>query len=425
MSNVCFFDFMKVLHLNTFQEGGAALCAIRIDKALERQGVESRMLFAQGTSLPEGVNGAIAEKDRIVKLRSNPLFAKFRHLLMRIPWYMNVEKMQVQLNKANAQHLFLHIPYSDYTNIVHHPLVEWADVLHLHWVSDFVDYSTFFKKIKKPIIWTLHDMYPAIGVMHFESDYTVLPSALDGIDALCRRIKRKSVNQTKNLNLVAISDRMNSIIRTSEILKYFPVSRIYNGVDTNIYKPIDVDRKEYFQSIANNTLVFMFSSYAINDKRKGIDRVIDALEKVKHKIRINIAMIAVGRVDANDTPTASFPIHYTGLIGSEDKLSRAYSGADYFINASYEEAFAQTTLEAMACGIPVISTPCSGACDLIRPFNGVVCEDYDSSSLKDGIIKALSMNFDSVKIRHYIIEHYDYSIIAREYIKLYNRILNR
>lgn len=416
---------MRVLHLNTFQEGGAALCAIRIDKALERQGVESRMLFAQGTSLPEGVNGAIAEKDSIVKLRSNPLFAKFRHLLMRIPWYMNVEKMQVQLDKANAQHLFLHIPYSDYTNIVHHPLVEWADIIHLHWVADFIDYSTFFKRIKKPIVWTLHDMYPAIGIMHFESNYTVRPSSLDEIDTLCRRIKRKSVNQTKNLNLVAISDRMNSIIRTSEILKYFPVSRIYNGVDTNIYKPVDVGRKEYFQSIAKDTHVFMFSSYVINDRRKGIDRVIDALERVKNEKKINIAMIAVGMIDVNDTPNASFPIYYTGLIGSEDELSRVYSVADYFINASYEEAFAQTPLEAMACGTPVISTPCSGACDLIRPFNGVVCEDYDSFSLKDGIIKALSMNFDSVKIRHYIIEHYDYSIIAREYIKLYNRILNR
>lgn len=46
LSNVCFFDFVKVLHLNTFSEGGAALCVIRIDKALVQQGIDSRMLFA-------------------------------------------------------------------------------------------------------------------------------------------------------------------------------------------------------------------------------------------------------------------------------------------------------------------------------------------------------------------------------------------
>lgn len=66
-------------------------------------------------------------------------------------------------------------------------------------------------------------MSSAIGVMHFESDNTVLPSALDEIDALCRRIKRKLICQTKNLNLVAITDRMNSIISPSEILNGYPV----------------------------------------------------------------------------------------------------------------------------------------------------------------------------------------------------------
>lgn len=415
---------MKVLHINTEQVGGAAWCVQRINNALVKQRVDSRMLFAHGNTVSDGIVGIVAEPDRDLWY-SNAFFGKIKHILMRMPWYMDEEKMKKILEEKNTDKLFIHQPYSCYKNIAHHPLVEWADIIHLHWVADFVDYPTFFKEVKKPIVWTLHDMYPAIGVMHFESDYTILPSTLYEIDALCRRIKRKSVSQAKNLNLVAISDRMSTIISSSEILKRFSVSRIYNGVDTNSYKFIEVDRKEYFQNIAKNTIVFMFSSYAINDRRKGIDRVIDALERVKNERKINIALIAVGMVEAIEPPTASFPIHYTGLIESEDELSKVYSVADYFINASFEEAFAQTPLEAMACGTPVISTPCSGASDLIRPFNGVVCEKYDSSSLKDGIIKALSMNFDSDKIRQYIIENFDYSIIAMEYIKLYNRILNQ
>ena len=44
--------------------------------------------------------------------------------------------------------------------------------------------------------------------------------------------------------------------------------------------------------------------------------------------------------DANDTPTASFPIYYTGFIGSEDEIPKVYSVADYLINASYEEVLA-------------------------------------------------------------------------------------
>lgn len=77
----------------------------------------------------------------------------------------------------------------------------------------------------------------------------------------------------------------------------------------------------------------------------------------------------------------------------------------------------------MACGTPVISTPCSGAVDLIRPFNGGICEGYDSSALKDGILKAILQDYDSQKIRDYIIEYFDYNIIAKEYIELYIKIL--
>lgn len=176
---------MKILHLNSLQDGGAAWCAIRINKALVQQGVESKMLFAHGQKLPEGIDGDIAKMDVKSCICSNPIFVKFRHLLMRLPWYINVEKMQNKLDKANSQHLYLHQPLSNYSDIVNHPLFEWADIIHLHWVADFIDYPSFFKGVKKPIVWTLHDQYPALGVMHFESEYTVRPKELDEIDSLC------------------------------------------------------------------------------------------------------------------------------------------------------------------------------------------------------------------------------------------------
>ena len=54
---------MKVLHINTVQDGGAAWCARRISKALVQNGVESRMLYALGNELPQNELGAIAQKD--------------------------------------------------------------------------------------------------------------------------------------------------------------------------------------------------------------------------------------------------------------------------------------------------------------------------------------------------------------------------
>lgn len=421
---------MKILHINTFQEGGAALCAIRINKALMSQGIESRMLFAHGASLPKGVNGAIADKDRIVRLRSNPLFAKFRHLLMRMPWYMNVEKRQVRLDNVNTHHLFLHIPYSNYTNIVHHPLVEWVDIIHLHWVSDFVDYTTFFKNIKKPIIWTLHDKYPIVGVQHYCSEFTPVPDSLKKIDRECEIIKRNGILQSKKLHIVAISQLMYDLCSKSVVLNGIPCTIIHNGVDTRIFKPCNVKKldilkrykRESLLYINDNTKIFMFSSFGIWNKMKGLDRVIDALEQLEYKDKI---LVVVGDISKCHLPSASFPIVFTNLIGTSQELVEIYSIIDYFILASYEEAFAQTPLEAMACGKPVIATPCSGIPELIKPFNGIICNGYNSISIADGISKALNTSYDSGLIRQYIIENFEYEKIASQYIKLYEDVLKK
>ena len=408
---------MKILHINTSTAGGAAWCAIRINNALCKTGVQSRMLFAQGDILPNGVGGAFAYKDKIVQQRNNIVISKLRHLLMRIPGYVNVEKWDDLIKRANTDKLFIHHPCSNYSNIANHPLVEWADIVHLHWVNDFVDYRTFFKRVKKPIVWTLHDKYPAVGLMHFCSEYSPLPVQLRDIDQYCREVKKKALSKNKNIHIVAISEHMKRLCLSSDILKDYPCTLIHNGVDTEIFRPYPVENVELSEK---DTKVFLFSSYNIWDKRKGLERVIEALEKVDN---IEKKLVVLGQNPSSVPPKASFPVICKGLIKDETELSKVYSFADYFIQASYEEGFAQTPLEAMACGIPVISTPVSGASDLIQPFNGVLCNGYDSISIKEGIMQALTKNYNPQKIRDYILERFDYSIIAKQYINLYRSIL--
>lgn len=404
---------MKILHINTSQNGGAALCARRINQALIHEGIESKMLFAEGMSMPDGVEGAIAKKDWNIWY-ANPLLGRIKHLLMRLPWYMDVEKMDLCLERYNTDNLYIHHPYSNYKNIAHHSLVEWADIIHLHWVPAFVDYPTFFRSVNKPIVWTLHDEYPAIGVMHFCSEFSPLPNELKDVDAKCRKIKKNCLLGTSSLHTVAISSKMQKLCLESEILKPFACTRIHNSVDTSIFKPI------YSFGDNKDVKTFLFSSYNIWDKRKGLDRVIEALEMLNG---VKKELIVIGKNEGEKIPNASFPITCTGLIHNQVELSTIYSSADYFIQASYQEAFAQTPLEAMACGTPVISTPVSGASDLIHSFNGVVCDGYDSFHIYSGIKEALSIDYDSKLIRQHIINNFDSSIIAKQYVELYNSIL--
>lgn len=414
---------MKVLHINTSQAGGAAWCAIRINKALSLIGVDSRMLFAEGESMPEGVKGAIAVRDQ-ESWYSNPLKTKIKHVLNRMPWYWDKEKMDMQINdaisKIEGERPYVHHPYSYYRNIANHPLVEWADIIHLHWVPDFVDYPTFFRQVKKPIVWTLHDKYPAEGVMHYSSKYFPVPEELKDIDKRSRHAKRNGVNKSQNLNIVAISDEMIDLCKKSEVLCDLPIALIHNGVDTNVFKPHDKHIARKNLGLPSTAKIFLFSSYGINDRNKGLYRLIGALERIDIPNKI---LVCIGGIFGTEVPQTNFPVITVGLQTEQIVLSKYYSASDFFMQCSYEESFGQTVLESMSCGTPVISTPVGVSTELIKPFNGVICNGYESDAIAEGIQKAINTQYNSNAIRQYIIENYEYSIIAQQYKELYESIL--
>ena len=90
---------------------------------------------------------------------------------------------------------------------------------------------------------------------------------------------------------------------------------------------------------------------------------------------------------------------------------------------SYQEAFAQTPLESMACGTPVVAFPCSGITDIIKPFNGIACSDFTPEALLEGIKKALDRQFNRNEIRKYVVDNFSYRKIAKQYVELYKTIL--
>lgn len=410
---------IKVLHINTFQNGGAALCAIRINHALTQEGVDSRMLFAEGDGLPQEVRGAVAERDELFFNR-NWLHRKFRKLLVRFPWYMDFDKFQGLLDEANKQHLFLHHPFSCYRNIAHHPLVEWADVIHLHWVSGFIDYPTFFSKVKKPIVWTLHDKNPLVGVQHFNSDFHPVPDELKAIDSYCKEIKRKSIAKAKKLAVVTVSELMINESRSSSVLNNNPSVLIHNGVDTTVFHRYVKESVREELGLDSKTKVFLFSAYWIFDKNKGLDRVVEAIEKIDI---VDKMLICIGDCSNGSLPHVSFPVNFTGMLNDQERIAKYYSAADFFLQCSYEESFGQTTLESMACGTPVISTLCGIAKELITSSNGVICKGYDSEAIAAGIEEALKFEYDPSEIRQCVLDNYQYDKIAKQYINLYNNMI--
>ena len=113
--------------------------------------------------------------------------------MIKLHWGRDVETWNYIIDQVDRKTLFS-IPYSEYTSLVDHPLVQEADIIHLHWIAGFVDYPTFFKKVDKPIVWTIHDENPGLGGSH----YTIWR---DSLGEKMMKIERRFV-QTKKQNFI-------------------------------------------------------------------------------------------------------------------------------------------------------------------------------------------------------------------------------
>lgn len=182
----------------------------------------------------------------------------------------------------------------------------------------------------------------------------------------------------------------NSQLVKDQIIEYFQIPEekikvIYNGVDSNVFNPgVRQYRNELRRKhqIGDKDLVILFVSN--NWERKGLSTIIEAISKAGiEKTRL----LVVGRGNSR---------HYISLaaekkigtdqiifIGRTENVEKYYGMSDVFVLPSRYEPFANVCLEAMACGLPVITTRTNGASEIITPRrDGFILEDWgDSDSL--------------------------------------------
>ena len=169
------------------------------------------------------------------------------------------ERTQKEIDRLHNlhPHVFFSSPISTY-ELSNHPLVKEADIIHLHWIQNFVNFDTFFCSVNKPIIWTLHDLNPMMGGFHhllwrnrYYEEYKLLEDAF-------YKIKKQAICNARNLSLVAISKQMHSMISKHEFFNGRTVYDIHNSVDGQEFSLINRDEVRKVLSIPTGTTVFLF-----------------------------------------------------------------------------------------------------------------------------------------------------------------------
>ena len=104
-----------------------------------------------------------------------------------------------------------------------------------------------------------------------------------------------------------------------------------------------------------------------------------------------------------------------------EKIAENLRNADIFVLPSLNEGMSNSVLEAMACGLPIITTNVGGSYELISG-NGFIVEKASSKALKDILDlyqnSPALINEHSLKSR-ILAEKMDWKTISAEYIKLY------
>ena len=191
----------------------------------------------------------------------------------------------------------------------------------------------------------------------------------------------------------------NSRLVKDQIVEYFhiPGERIkviYNGVDHNAFNiGVKAYRSDMRRSVGIDEKDFVILFVSNNWERKGLATIIEAISKTGIE---NIRLLIVGRGNkrryislARDKKVGSGKIIFTGRTGDVEKY---YGMSDIFVLPSRYEPFANVCLEAMACGLPVITTKTNGASEIILPGrDGFIRADWRDAIGLAHIIKDMTV----------------------------------
>jgi glycosyltransferase involved in cell wall biosynthesis len=409
---------MKVVQVTTSSKGGAGIAALRLHRALRQQGVRSAYI-----SRDRAINFDDKEiEDPFFRYRKASAFKKVLRKLRAIFNPSQEQKFKQALAglESGMRYEIITLPFSSF-NLETHPLIVEADLVNLHWVGQILDYRRFFTTDKKPIVWTLHDMNPFMGIFHYRGDEAQNSMAKSLNDEVAG-IKRKAVEKIKKGAIVSPSNWLLKAANDSGVFDHFLESKcIPNGIDLDIFNSLNNKTVRDRFSISENENVLLFNSATLDNPRKGMDLMLEAFEKLS--IPITLLMLGKGNVETSNKAVKIIPL---GFMDNADEISACYAASDALLLPSREDNLPNTMLEAFATGTPVISFATGGMKEHITyGANGVLAGEISGAALAKAIEDLFTNveNYDPKKIRNYAEENFSLNKQAKAYTKVYNHLL--
>ena len=417
---------MRVLIINTSERiGGAAIAANRLMDALRNNGIQAKML----------VRDKQTENITVIGLKKS-LWSIWQFVWERIVIW--------KANHFKQHNLFAVDIANTGTDITTYPEFKEADIIHLHWVNQGMLSLKDLKKILqsgKPIVWTMHDMWPCTGICHharecdkYHKECHHCPYLYNGgakKDLSHQTFKKKKeLYQLSPITFITCSQWLKERAGQSALLDQHPIVHIPNPIKTNLFTPRNKVEARQKCNLPTDKKLILFGSVKITDKRKGIDYFIESCKILaeKHPELVNNLGVAVyGKESEQLKSLVPFQVYALDYISNEKELINVYNAVDLYVTPSLEENLPNTIMEAMACGIPCVGFNVGGIPEMIDHLhNGYVADYKSAEDFANGIHWTLSESeYQSLseEARRKVTSSYSESTIAKKYIEVYNKII--
>ena len=412
---------MKVLIVSKYdKDGGAAIAAYRLHRALTVAGINSKMLVQKKLT-----------EDNLMKGPESIL----QFFFSKISYY--IDQLPVYVYRNKSAYLFSPAWYSS-GDILKQINESNSDVVHLHWSCKGMLSTKDIEHIKAPVILTMHDSWAFTGGCHIPFDCKKYKEFCGSCPELASNrqndlsskaiIKKSNLYDSKSdIVFVAVSKWLQNCARSSNLLKTKNIYCIPNALDTSRFKPIEKSlAKSYFGFKSKKKLILFGALSALTDKNKGFKELYSALNNLSSsEWEIGI----FGSERPKKEKILNFKTYYFGNISNDEFLRKLYSSADVMVVPSKLESFGQTASEALSCGTPVVAFDTSGLRDIVKhKVNGYLAKAFDSRDLANGIqwvLNAKDYDLLVTKSREIATQNFDGNIVVQQYIRLYKKSINR
>ncbi len=374
---------MKVVHACTYDRGGAANAARQIHRGLLAAGVDSTLVVGWKT-----IDDATVREVPGGLCRGSPsLAARIEYRLGR--WFcpFGPKPWGPALLPGTALRFIERLR---------------PDVVHLHWVAHGFLSIEQIGRIRAPVVWTMHDMWP------LTPGYGTRLEAIAGLPSLApfqplmpgppfhrlgRNVWQRKLRAWRDLDavLVSPSEWLAEEARCSEVFRGRRVVTIPNPVALDVFRSGNrAALRREFALPADRPLV-LFGSDAGAGFLKGGDFLAAALAKVGTRMggpARRPLLVIFGTTDPEWARASGCEVVALGMIDSPARLASLYAACDVFACPSRGDNLPNTVLESLASGTPVVGFRVGGLPDLVEDgVNGFLATPFDTDELAEALIR--------------------------------------